>query len=451
VSEPTDPGAGDPFGGIPFFGDLARMIQQQGPVSWDAARQLAASIATEGNTEPNVDPVARIQLEQLGRVAELQVAQATGLTPSPGGAGITILPVNRSQWTARSMDALRPLFEALAGSLSGNLKASAEGMAGGEQGDDIGGDPIAAMFSGLMQMLGPMMLGMTAGSMLGHLARRSFGQYDLPIPRPASEPLMIVVPNLEEFGSEWTLPADDLRLWVCLHEVTHHAVLSVPHVRARLDSMLLQYVSGFEADPTALEQAFGELEVSDPSAFGDLQRVLGDPELLLGAIRSPAQLALLPPLEALGSVIVGYVDHIMDSVGHGLIGSYGMLTEALRRRRVTADPSDRFVERLLGLELTQAAYARGSAFVAGVVERAGTSALERLWAAEADLPTPPEVDAPGLWLARIGIDFDLPPDATDFPDPPDPTCPAERAASAARAPRPPRSPPRTRRNNWRKA
>jgi len=33
------------------------------------------------------------------------------------------------------------------------------------------------------------MLGMTAGSMIGHLARRSFGQYDLPIPRPLSDEL----------------------------------------------------------------------------------------------------------------------------------------------------------------------------------------------------------------------------------------------------------------------
>jgi uncharacterized protein (DUF2342 family) len=38
-----------------------------------------------------------------------------------------------------------------------------------------------------------------------------------------------------------------------------------------------------------------------------------------------------------------------------------------------------------------------------VVERAGEDALPRLWANEDDLPTPAEVDAPGLWLARIGL------------------------------------------------
>jgi coenzyme F420 biosynthesis associated uncharacterized protein len=245
---------------------------------------------------------------------------------------------------------------------------------------------------------------MTAGSMLGHLALRSFGQYDLPIPRPPSDDLMIVLGNLDEFGREWSLPEDDLRLWVCVHEVAHHAVLSVPHVRERLESLLHAYVAGFEPNSGSLESKLGELDVNDMSALTDIQQFFGDPEVLLGAIQSPAQRELLPRLEALVAVIVGYVDHLMDEIGQGLIGSYAMVTEAIRRRRVTADPSDRFVERLLGLELTQAQYERGSAFVEGAVERAGRQALERLWQSDRELPTPAEVDAPGLWLARIDLD-----------------------------------------------
>ena len=74
------------------------------------------------------------------------------------------------------------------------------------------------------------MLSMTAGSLLGHLARRSLGQYDLPVSRPPSDELLLVAPNVAEFGDAWSLPADDLRLWVCVNEVAHHAVLAVPHV-----------------------------------------------------------------------------------------------------------------------------------------------------------------------------------------------------------------------------
>jgi len=87
------------------------------------------------------------------------------------------------------------------------------------------------------------------------------------------------------------------------------------------------------------------------------------------------------------AAIVGYVDHIMDQVGSTLITDYGMLTEALRRRRVTTSESDRFVERLLGLELDQTVYDRGRAFVDGIVERAGDEGLARLWESAENLPT----------------------------------------------------------------
>ena len=108
-------------------------------------------------------------------------------------------------------------------------------------------------------------------------------------------------------------------------------------------------------------------------------------------------------MTALVAAITGYVDHTMDRIGAELIGSYGRLAEALRRHRVEASESDRFVERLLGLELDQDQYERGAAFAAGVVERAGTDGLRRLFSDPANLPTPAEVDAAGLWLARIDL------------------------------------------------
>ncbi len=126
--------------------------------------------------------------------------------------------------------------------------------------------------------------------------------------------------------------------------------------------------------------------------------------MLLGALESPAQRALQPRLDAVVAVVIGYVDHIVDEVGRGLVGSSGRIAEAVRRRRVEADASDAYVERLLGLTLGRAQVERGHAFVEGVLERAGQEGLGRLWSSEAVLPTPPEVDAPGLWLARIDIE-----------------------------------------------
>jgi len=413
----SDPGSPNPFEGFPLFGDLAKLFGQGGRgVPWDAARSLALAVATDNQSEPNVDPLERMKLEQLARVAELHVAKLTGLSTTVTGRGLTVLPVNRGHWAQRTLEDYRPLLEKLAGSL-GSPDVSGLGGGAGEldltddAGLGLGADPddqFAAMLGPMIQAMQPMMVAMTAGSMVGHLARRSFGQYDLPIPRTPSDELLILVPNLDAFGSEWSLPADDLRLWICLHEIAHHTVLAVPHVRERLDLLLTRYTTSFRTDPRALEEHLGDVDLSGgPESLARIQQVLGEPGALLGAIQSDEQRALLPQLEALVAVVVGVVDHVMDEVGTKLISSYGMLTEALRRRRVETAEADRFVERLLGLELTQATYDRGARFVEGVVQRAGAEGLGRLWEGDRMLPSPPEVDAPGLWLARIELP-DLP-------------------------------------------
>lgn len=384
---------------MPFFGDLAKMLGQQSGMAWDSARQLAIGVATEGTSETNVDPADRIAIEQLARVADLHVADVTGLSTSVAGHAVSVLPVNRTRWVMDTLEAYRPLVEKLADALG----TPPEGLAA----EDDAGDPAAGMFAGMLQMFQPMVLAMTAGSMVGHLGARTLGQYDLPIPRsltgPSADELLLVVPNMDAFADEWSLAKDDVRLWVCVHEIAHHAVLGVPHVRAALEDLLTAYASSFRNDPSALEDRIGELDLGDPTAMAGLQDLLGSPDVVLGAITSPEQDALRPRLEALVAVVVGVVDHVLDVVGGKLISGYPMLTEALRRRRVSAAESDRFVERLFGLELGQATYERGAAFVDGVVERAGEDGLRRLWADAANLPTPPEVDAPGLWLARLDL------------------------------------------------
>jgi putative hydrolase len=384
----------NPLSGMPLFGDLAKLFSQQGPIGWDAARQLALSIATDGGEEGNVDPLERIRLEQLARIAELHVGNATGLPTSFGGTGISIVPVTRGQWATTTLESWRPLFERLAGSLTPPATPTTPDPS----------DPLSFM-APLMAMMGPMMMGMTAGSMIGHLSRRSFGQYDLPVPRIAKDDVMVIPANFETFASEWSIPADDLRLWVCAQEIAMHSVLRIPHVRATVDEFLSAYAAGFEPDPNALEDRLGSMEfdMSDPASMSGMQSMFGDPELLLGAIQSQAQRDMLPKFEALIAAMVGYVDHIVDAVGSSLLSNTTMISEAVRRRRVEADDSDRFVERLFGLELTQATYDRGAAFVAGIVERAGNDGLVRLWESERTLPTPAELEAPGLWLARIEL------------------------------------------------
>jgi len=388
------PPDGDPFGGIPFLGELMKMLQGQAGGGADAARQLARSIANDGESEANIDPTDRIAIEALVRVAELQVQNATDLPVARQGA-LKVTVANRTQWADQTIDDYRPLFEELAAGMTATM---------GTPEDLPEGDPMAQMMASLSEMMGPMMLGMTTGSMVGNLARTALGGYSLPIPRPDGASILVLQRNLDLFGSEWSLDREDLRLWVCLHEVAHHAVINVPHVRDRLTDLLHRHARSFERDAESLGGAFGNLDLSaGPEALAELQETLGDPDAILGAVRSSEQEALQPELTAIVAAITGYVDYIMDRTGGALISSYSMLTEALRRRRVEADASDRFVERILGLELDRAHYERGTEFVAGIAERAGDDGVNRLFSDPSHLPTPNEVDAPGLWLARIDL------------------------------------------------
>ena len=401
MSTPGPFGGGNPFEGMPIFGDLAKLFSNQGPVNWDVARQIGGYLAAEGQPEGNVDPIERIRLEELARVAELQIGGATGLPTSVTGRALRIRATNRSEWANATLEAYRPLFERLATSLgSGSLSAPGPDP---DDADGLGGAMGEEMLGNLLGVMAPMILGMQLGLMVGHLARRSLGQYDLPVPRPPGDELLVVAANLDEFAKDWSLPPEDLRLWVCLDSVAHHAVLGLPHVRARLESLLLDYAGGFTPDPNAMTEKMSAIDPTDQSSWED---VFGDPDALLGSMESDEQRRIKPALEALTSTIEGYVDYTLDTVGAGLIGSYGQLTEALRRRRVEANKGDRFVERLFGLELSQPQYDQGGAFVRGIVEREGEAALQRLWSSERELPTPNEVAAPGLWWERINLPDD---------------------------------------------
>ena len=184
-------------------------------------------------------------------------------------------------------------------------------------------------------------------------------------------------------------------------------MFSVPHVREAVLSAVRQHVGGFRPDPNALMEKLSTVDVEpdDDDPMAALQQALRRSG---GAARrhpvARSRVALLPRLDALVALVVGYVDHVVDAVGRRLLGSPGRIAEAVRRRRIEAVAGRRFVERLLGLQpRPPARYERGKAFVAGVVERAGDRAAWPSCTPSADhLPTPAEVDAPGLWLARIG-------------------------------------------------
>ena len=387
ADDPTPDRPDDFFSQLPMFGDLAKALQGQGPLNWEAARQFAQLGATGGAPEANVDPAVRLSFTELSRIAWFHVADvmgASGTAPQPQ-------VVTRGQWANDTLDAYRHLFTEL---------ATALGATGPDQ-PDAAGDPMMAMMAGLSKMMAPAMLGMAVGSMVGHLATCAFGTHDLPIPRQPNT-VTLLASNIDEFASDWEIPDDEMRLWVLAHELAGHALFEVDHVRQALADLVRQHVGGFRPDPNAIAERLGALDAGDADPMAALQQALGDPEVLLGAVTSPEQLELRPRLDALVSVVVGYTDWVVDAVAVRVVGGNALrIAEAVRRRRVESTASDTFVEQLLGIRLGETQVARGKAFVQGVVDRAGDDGLRPLLERPDAIPTSSEVDAPGLWLARL--------------------------------------------------
>ncbi len=95
-----------------------------------------------------------------------------------------------------------------------------------------------------------------------------------------------------------------------------------------------------------------------------------------------------------------------DTVGSLVLGNPSRIAEAVRRQRVEAGDETVFVEKLFGLHLNRRQVDRGRAFVSGVLERSGDDGLRQIYRGSQYLPTAAEIDAPGLWLARIEITKD---------------------------------------------
>src|SRR5580693_10329874 len=105
----------NPMGGL--LGDLMKVIGSAGPGSGDnwfeAARTLAFGVATDGGEDENPDPLVRIAFEDLARVAELHVVDATGIGPASGAGGVSFETVGPGQWSFRVLTAYRPVLKSM--------------------------------------------------------------------------------------------------------------------------------------------------------------------------------------------------------------------------------------------------------------------------------------------------------------------------------------------------
>ncbi len=414
-----DPQTGDdavppnPFSalGLPFdlsqfdMAEAMRIMASPGPLNWEIARQTAEQVALEDDPSEAISDATRTELAELARAATGPVVTETGLVEV---ANLPIEVIDRRTWAMRHLDGLRPVLETLAITMQEAMAADLDSAD-----DEAVEEATATMFGmpglgaegirGLMGMLGPLLLGAQTGSMIGYLAQYALGAFDLPLPSVDAPKITFVAPNIDRFAEAWSIEARDVRFAVAIAETVRCAQRTQPWVRERLVTIANDYVGAFELDPRAFDDAFGNVDPTDSEAIAELAQ---RPDVLLGALRNDAQKAILERNQQFTMVLEGHADLVSEHIGTHLLSDYPRIHEALRRHHVERGEAGRFVEGMLGVELDRSHYERGQAFCAGVVERAGLEGLNRLWAAPSLLPTPNELKAPGLWLARIDLPQD---------------------------------------------
>jgi putative hydrolase len=389
--KPPEVPLGDVFSEIPLFREIQRvLLSGSGPVNWELARQVAIAVASWGTEDPPPTDDDRGGFEDTVRAAELHVAELTGL-PSPTEVA-KVEVQRRAQWVEAGVAGLRDLIEPSAARMSESFSKLQQDQLPAELGGQLAGASAA--------MLGPLsalLLGVQTGTVLGTIGQRALGQYDVPLPRPATNTLQFLVPNIVRFEREWSLPPLEFRARVALHEVVHRFEFARPWVRGHLLGLIRDFASTLDLDLGGLQERLERMDISDPEA---LQQLFQSEEGLFGPVMDDEQRLKLARVQSFVAAAEGYGEHVTSRLGAKLLRSESQIVEALRRSR-EGESDDPLFERLLGIEMKQDQLRLGLQFCDTAVELTDEATLARMWDVAENLPSLPELEEPRLWLARI--------------------------------------------------
>ncbi len=366
--------------GDDLFQQLFELFQSSGPVNWKLARELTKSLA--GEREP-IDPNLAEEYRELAHAAELRVESVSRLpAPAPGDLN----PTDRSMWAADNQQTFRALVEPLSGKLTSGL-----GALGGE-----GMGPMGAM----LEPMGPAILGIQAGTMVGFLSHRILGQFDTGIPAMDQDRPCIVVPNVEAFAIDNDLDPQQVRLWAVLHEMVFQRLMEVEWLRGHFVSVVEAFYESVELDFSDVMGNLSALE--DPSKIQDLLGEDGSstPALFKGT-SDPDRLATV---QAFTALVEGYGDYLVRKAAGDLLPELDRIEEANARRRTEPDQSEQYLQQVVGLELQRHRAQDAVDFAREVEDRWGEEALDKIWEDPENLPGLEELTDPIGWAARVLLD-----------------------------------------------
>jgi len=341
-------------------------------IDWILAERIAGLVSGPGD----VFGVPRTDLAPLATQAEARVTAYTGLQPArplppPEGIG-------RREWVSTNISAMRALLDPVLQSTRNTLGPLRPAL-------EIG--------FGLV-------LSTEVGVVLGYLAQRVLGQYELVLLDEAVEDrpprLLFVLPNLGQAVRTFDAPEDEFMTWVALHEVTHAVQFAgVPWLHRHVAGLIRELLK------TAEVRLEAPRKVRVPT-MEEIRRVVaglreGD---LISIVTSHAERDTLDRVQATMAVIEGHAEHVMDAVAPDLLPSLPKLRAALDRRRRSQSGLSRLVARLLGMDLKLRQYEQGKYFCDTVASERGVTALHHVFSSPEALPTLEELRNPSSWLER---------------------------------------------------
>jgi coenzyme F420 biosynthesis associated uncharacterized protein len=244
--------------------------------------------------------------------------------------------------------------------------------------------------------------GVQVGVALAFLGSRVLGQYD-PFGGPASDPghLLLVAPNVLTVQRALDVPAEDFRMWVCLHEATHRLQFNaVPWLREHFAGQVHAFVSATE-DPDSLVGMVSRLPGALRGVRRDKAGGASDGLALLSLLQSPEQRVALDRLLALATLLEGHADHVMDAAGTSVVPAVRQIRQRFTARRRGGGLAERMMRALLGIDAKLRQYAEGAAFTRYVVDSVGMAGFNAVWTSPETLPTRAEITDPAAWLRRV--------------------------------------------------
>jgi len=340
-------------------------------IDWIIAERIAAFVAGEGDAElPTID-LAPLATESEARVVAYTGLQPTRPLPAPEGIG-------RREWVATNLGSMRALLDPVLNRAGQNLGPLR---------------PAVQIGVGLV-------LSTEVGVVLGYLAQRVLGQYELVLLDEAVENrpprLLFVLPNLGQAVRSFDADEREFMTWVTLHEVTHAVQFAgVPWLHAHVAGLVQELLASAEVRIEAPRK----LRVPSREEVGEIMAALrkGD---LISIVTNKAERATLDRVQAVMAVIEGHAEHVMDAVAPDLVPSLPRLRASIDRRRRSQSGLSRLLARLLGMDLKLRQYEQGKRFCDAIVAEAGPEALHHVFSGPEALPTLKELTDPKAWLDR---------------------------------------------------